>query len=89
MRILLLQSQSEEGAGVPFVLIDYNHVIIEDGVVHHEGGAGEVAGREVIDNGGTLVENHVEAHVLSLFALAANSHVVAVIDHECGQHREV
>ena len=83
------QSQPEEGAGAPLVLIDHHPFVVEDGVVHHEGGTGEVTGRELIDHGGTLVEDHVEAHVLCLLALAAHGHVVAVIDHEGGQHGEV
>ena len=86
---ILLQSYAEEGAGTPFVLINCYLLIIEDGIVHHEGGTGKITRREIIDDGRTFVENHVETHVLGLFAHIIHSHVVAVVDHEGGEHGEV
>ena len=42
-----------------------------------------------MDNGETLVEDHVESYALGLLALAVHSHFVAVIDHEGRQHGEM
>ena len=61
---LPLQTQSYDGTGSPLVLIDNSCIIIVDGVVHHQSSTGKVTLREVVYDGDTLVENHVEAHVL-------------------------
>ena len=84
-----LQSQPEEGTGAPFILVDHNDIVIKDGIVHHEGGTREVARREIIDDGGTFVEDHVKSHALSHLALAVHGEFVAVIDDEGGEHREM
>ena len=39
----LLESQTEKGTSSPFILIDNHDIIVEDGVVHHEGDACEIA----------------------------------------------
>ena len=41
---LFPQSHAEEDTGAPLVLIDYHRIVVEDGVVHHEGGTGKIAG---------------------------------------------
>ena len=79
-----LQSQPEEGTGAPFILVDHYDIVVKDGIVHHEGGTREVARREIIDDGGTFVEDHVESHALSHLALVVHGEFVAVIDDEGG-----
>ena len=55
-----LETHAEEGAGQPLVLVDFDIVVVIDGVAHDEGGSSVETGREVIDDGDTLVEKHVE-----------------------------
>ena len=70
-------------------MVDDHHVVVKDGVVHHKGDTSEIAGGEVVDYGGTLVENHVEAYVFGLLALVVHGEVVAVVHHKGGQHGEM
>ena len=84
-----LQAHADDGAGAPFVLIDDHIVVVEDRVVHHQRSAGEIAGREVIDDGSALVEDHVEAHMLRFPTLIVHGECVVVIDHEGWQHGEM
>ena len=53
---LLPEAHANEGADYPFVLVDGDVFVVEEGVAHHEGGSGKVAQREVIDDGCSLVE---------------------------------
>ena len=87
--LIFLQAHAHEGAGAPFVLVDDHVLVVEERVVHHQGGSGKIAGREIVHDGGPLVENHVQAHGLRLLALATHGEVVAVVDDEGGQHGEV
>ena len=47
----LPEAHADEGADYPFVLVDGDGFVVEEGVAHHEGGSGKVARREVIDDG--------------------------------------
>ena len=44
---------------------------------------------EIIDDGDTLIEDHVEAHMLSFLALAVYGKLIVVIDNKGGEYREV
>ncbi|MBQ4028825.1 MAG: hypothetical protein II624_06640 [Prevotella sp.] len=37
-----LQSKAKESTGKPFVLIDGNFVVVENGVAHHHGSSSEI-----------------------------------------------
>ena len=82
-----------------FVLIESDIAIVVDGIAHHERGSSVETRREVIDHGGTLVENHVETQtVVTLFVIVVALHAfscrtglkrVVLVNHEVGHGREV
>ena len=41
---LFPQPHAEEGTGAPLVLVHHHRIVVEDGIVHHEGGTGKIAG---------------------------------------------
>ena len=84
-----LQTQAEEGASCPLVLIDDNRLVVEQGVVHHKAGSGEIARREIKDNGSTLVEQHIETHVSRFSELAVDGNLIAIINNKSGKCGEV
>ena len=71
-----LETHAEEGAGQPLVLVDFDIVVVIDGVAHDEGGSSVETGREVIDDGDTLVEKHVETQAVILHLLAVHRQTV-------------
>ncbi len=62
-------SSERTDTALSLVLIDCNIIVVIDGVAHDEESSDVVTGREVIDDGGTLVENHVETHTVLLHLL--------------------
>ena len=82
-----------------FVLIESDIAVVVDGVAHHERGTSIETRREVIDHGGTLVEDHVETQtVVTLFLIVLALHAVSsrtalkrvvLVNHEVGHGREV
>ena len=76
-----LETHSEEGTGQPLVLVNLDIVVVIDGVVHDEGCSSVETGREVIDDGGTLVEKHVETQAVVLHLIAVHRQAVVLVDH--------
>ncbi len=79
-----LQSKAKESTGKPFVLVDGNFVVVENGVAHHHGSSSEIAKREVIDNGGSLVENHVDVKTVVLDSVVVHRELVMLVKHHGG-----
>ena len=77
----LLQSDSEESTGQPLVLVDFDIVVVVDGVAHDERCSHVEAGRKVIDNGGTLVEKHVETQAVVLHLISVHRQTVMLVNH--------
>ena len=85
----LLQSHAEEATGTPFVLVDNDVAVVEDGVVHDKSGTYEETWGDVEDDGKTFVEYHVETDVFGFFAFSVYCQVVAVEDYECRHDGEM
>ena len=81
------------------VLTGRDVAVVEEGVAHHERGSCVEAGREVVDHGGSLVEDHVETQaVVTLLQIVPTLHAVScgtalelvvLVNHEAGHEREV
>ena len=75
--------------GDPLVLMDGHGVVDKKGVVCHSGKASEITRGEVIDDGGPLVEEHVELHSPCMLALAVDGQLVAIINDKCGKKSQI
>jgi len=84
-----LQSQANEGAGAPFVLVNDHCLIVKDRVVHYQGNSGKITGREIVDDGGSLVKDHIETYVVGLLGLVVQSHFIVVVNDEGWQYGEM
>ena len=84
-----LETHAEEGAGQPLVLVNLDIVVVIDGVAHDEGCSSVETGREVIDDGGTLVEKHVETQAMVLHLIAIHRQTVMLVNHKRWEYREV
>jgi len=75
--------------GDPLVLMDGYGIVNEKGVGCHSCKSDEVTRREVIDDGSSLVEEHVELHSPGMLALVVDGQLVAVIDDKSGKQGEI
>ncbi len=84
-----LQAHADKEAGVVFVLVDDDVVVVEQGVADDGGESCEVAGGEVADDGYTLVEDHVGELGAYLLLFAVDGDVASVEDDDGGEQRDV
>ena len=84
-----LETHAEEGAGQPLVLVDLDIAVGIDGVAHDEGGSSVETGREVIDDGDTLVEKHVETQAVVPHLIAVHRQAVMLVSYYRRKCREV
>ena len=68
--------------GKIFVLVEFDVAVVVDGVAYDECGSGVEAGCEVIDKGGALVENHVEAQAVVLQLVVVDRQPIVLVKHD-------
>ena len=68
--------------GSPLALMDGNDLVGEEGTVRHRVQSCKITGREVIDDSGLFVEEHVELHVARRYALAVHTDAVVIVNDE-------
>ena len=61
----------------------------KEGVVRQRIDSCKVTGREVVNNGGSFVEKHIEPHVADFHLLIINGDVVAIIHDNGGKQGKV